>query len=237
MAVVSKQWLEGIRLWLRLKQMDPNRITAKVFQYGCNQASRYNIRNWEFEVMSLFTHNNLNFLTNMENVLNVKSTVHNCKTLLSDIDEATWHNMMWDDRNKQNGNKLRSYRTFKDKLEVENYVKLNMPWYKKRYYAMLRAGCLPLEIEKGRFRKPPTPLNERICKLCELNVVEDEHHFILDCTLYADLRDELFIHCSLRNASFMDLCESEKFKFVMSLGDYQSCNIIYKMYMRRNLFV
>ena len=43
-----------------------------------------------------------------------------------------------------------------------------------------------LAIERGRYEN--TPRDERICKNCNLNMVENEYHFLLVCPMYRDLR-------------------------------------------------
>ena len=40
----------------------------------------------------------------------------------------------------------------------------------------LRAGCLPSEVEAGRWNK--VPRDNRLCKLCNSGEVEDEMHFL-----------------------------------------------------------
>jgi hypothetical protein len=57
---------------------------------------------------------------------------------------------------------------------------------------MFRGGNLPLEIELGRFNRPVTPLENRLCKVCKMGVVENECHFAFKCTLYEDLRDDMY---------------------------------------------
>ncbi len=54
-----------------------------------------------------------------------------------------------------------------------------------------------LAIERGRRRTPPVPRTDRVCPCCggegvRFGVVEDEGHFLFECTLYADLRVEYF---------------------------------------------
>ena len=53
-------------------------------------------------------------------------------------------------------------------------------------FAQFRTGVHGLEIERGRYNN--TPRYDRVCKMCSLNEVEDEMHFILVCPVYADLR-------------------------------------------------
>ena len=48
-----------------------------------------------------------------------------------------------------------------------------------------------LQIELGRYTRPKTPAENRICRCCEDNVVEDEIHFLLTCKRYSDIRSEM----------------------------------------------
>ena len=47
--------------------------------------------------------------------------------------------------------------------------------------ARFRINSLTLEIETGRHRRPKVPVEERTCKICESNSVEDEQHFLIEC--------------------------------------------------------
>ena len=102
---------------------------------------------------------------------------------------------------------------------------------------MLRAGCLPLEVEKGRHAKPKIPLNDRKCKMCNQNEVETEFHFVMNCQLYIDLRENILCHYKAMSTNFENLSEIDKFSFIMRTGDYFTCKTIFDMVMRRNLFV
>lgn len=42
------------------------------------------------------------------------------------------------------------------------------------------------EIEKGR--QNSIPINDRLCKMCNKSVIEDEVHFLLNCEKYTELR-------------------------------------------------
>ena len=88
------------------------------------------------------------------------------------------------------GNKLRSYRLFKNEFHLEPYL-LNIQSIALRVaMTRLRVGCHNLEIEVGRYHKPrPLPVSERHCHTCE--DVEDEKHFMCICTRYEKLRSDL----------------------------------------------
>ena len=48
--------------------------------------------------------------------------------------------------------------------------------------ARLRTGTLPITIETGRYRH--IPANERLCKWCKAEEVDDEFHISFTCSLY-----------------------------------------------------
>ena len=63
----------------------------------------------------------------------------------------------------------------------------------KVYPARLRKSeiarlCRPLRIQTGRYSRNNIPRNERYCQLCNLNDLEDEHHFVCVCPIYNELR-------------------------------------------------
>ena len=65
---------------------------------------------------------------------------------------------------------------------IENYVKI-LPRPLRKRIAAVRVSAHSFEIETGRYTRPITPANERICKFCDANAIGDEKHAILECTL------------------------------------------------------
>ena len=49
-----------------------------------------------------------------------------------------------------------------------------------------RLSSHDLMIERGRY--DDTARDERICKCCNMSMIESENHFLLVCPLYADIR-------------------------------------------------
>ena len=72
----------------------------------------------------------------------------------------------------------------------------------------LRVSAHPLEIEKGRYKK--LPVCERICKYCNLKAVEDETHFISNCSFYENTRNDLSILTTKIYPYFPKLSDEEK---------------------------
>ena len=73
-----------------------------------------------------------------------------------------------------------------------------------------------LEIETGRWHKPNrTPVEERKCFYC--NSLEDEFHFVLECSLYQELRQEYikrYFWIRPNIPKFIELLQSENKKII-----------------------
>jgi hypothetical protein len=78
---------------------------------------------------------------------------------------------------------------FKDVFETEMYLSKNIPSRYRSAFAKFRCGVAFLRIEAGRYENKN--VNERVCFICH-DQIEDEKHVLLDCPLYADLRESLF---------------------------------------------
>jgi pyruvate-formate lyase-activating enzyme len=54
---------------------------------------------------------------------------------------------------------------------------------------MMRVGTHKLRVETGRWANEP--LQQRICKVCTADKIEDELHVVVECQVYATEREEL----------------------------------------------
>ena len=70
----------------------------------------------------------------------------------------------------------------------------------------LRVSSHRLQIEAGRWHRPESiPINNRKCNIC--NQIEDEYHFILECTLYREIRARLIPNYFTRRPNMYKLIE------------------------------
>ena len=76
--------------------------------------------------------------------------------------------------------KLRTYFSFKEHFEFEQYLNIIKNFDKRRPLTKFRISAHRLKIERGRFSKPPIPVVNRVCDFC-LSVIEDEFHFLIKC--------------------------------------------------------
>ena len=142
---------------------------------------------------------------------------------------------MFNDNGCVNGNKLRTFRLYKDRLSTENYVTANISRGERSVFAKLRSGTLPLEIETGRFKK--VPLAERRCTLCKSGI-EDEIHFLVDCDFYNDLRYNMLQHMTLEYEQFTESPSLVKFIMIMLCPNVNLiANTVFKMFSRRKTYI
>ena len=101
--------------------------------------------------------------------------------------------------------------------------------------AQLRTSSHILHIERGRYTKPRTPVNERLCTLC--NCVEDELHFVTACTINQTERKIMYDKICLKFPNFSQLNDAEKFIFLFTFSDAQTLSwlgkYLYKSFLVR----
>ena len=92
--------------------------------------------------------------------------------------------------------KLRTYRQLKTKLQFEHTYLTMRDREAREVMTRLRGGTNELRIETGRYaitnRDRPLDAHERRCLICLSGEIEDETHFVLDCSVYEDLREKMF---------------------------------------------
>ncbi len=172
--------------------------------------------NWSSEVKSIFNSIDLGQIFDDLHVCDIEDVYKKCESN---------YNERW-----QLGitlkPKLRTYVTFKQNFDSEEYVKYCYSRHKRSLIAQFRMGVLPLAIETGRFRS--ISLEERLCVLCDVNVIEDEKHFLCNCKLYEDIRQTMYDNVSQNYQLFPTLNVDEKFHFLVmnewkEMGVYLQC--------------
>ncbi len=61
----------------------------------------------------------------------LKETIKHIKKIFARAQED-WYAELWDDRQCENGDKQRTYRLHKDRLEAEDYLNKKIPQYKRK---------------------------------------------------------------------------------------------------------
>ena len=79
-------------------------------------------------------------------------------------------------------NKLRFYKSFKGSFTEEPYLSSVLNRNQRSSLTRLRKSAHHLQIERGRWTN--TPLENRLCRYCDQDCVDTEHHFLLHCQTF-----------------------------------------------------
>ena len=75
--------------------------------------------------------------------VSTKTVIRRLSDKLNDLDLQDWHRALHDDRNCVNGNKLRTYRTFKQSINPEAYVTSDIPRAHRRVISAIQSRLPP----------------------------------------------------------------------------------------------
>lgn len=198
-----------IKYFKRIKTSD-NTLLNNAYQASKELAQKgYN--SWMQNIYAL-----LKFL-NMteEHILTLKGNLNKIiKKKLSIKFSETWKTKLFENKrkNKKHGNKLRTYRLFKDNYKFEKYLTI-LSQQQRNCFTKFRIGCHKLEIERGRYFNIDE--DKRICKLCN-TVVEDEIHFLLNCTTLSTVRAPIINSILTKYPNLKNLENKSLFIWLMS---------------------
>ena len=85
------------------------------------------------------------------------------------------------DSNNIDQSKLRFYKTLKGTFSREPYLDLVKNRNQRAWLTRIRVSAHHLQIEVGRWSRPPIPPSERLCRYCSDGCIDTEHHFLHDC--------------------------------------------------------
>ena len=108
---------------------------------------------------------------NTQKVENPTWLVKSVNQKLKDLFINEWY------QNVENSSSFHTYRLFKHKFQLENYL-LKLPYVMKKNLCLFRTRNHILPIECGRWRN--VDISERKCHLCHSDV-GDEFHFLFCC--------------------------------------------------------
>lgn len=159
------------------------------------------------------------FNLKIENI--TKSKINLKKYILNRLKPK--YNELWkkdifdDNRNTSQGNKLRTYRLFKNNFIgcIEPYLSISSP-RERNLLTKFRISAHKLEIETGRYQG--IKAENRICKLCKKEV-EDEIHFLLKCEVLQQDREKILSNIENKYQNLKNIDHQSKFIWLMSCED------------------
>jgi len=171
--------IKTIKFWARLTRTHSNSIVKQVYNV-LHHLSDLGFHTWVTVAKELMYENDLGdvFERNYVSKEEERALLSNLKILLcNQFREKCMSDL-------HSYPKLRCYVKFKLDFSTEHYL-LNIKDFRiRKCIAQLRLSSHNLEIERGRFTKPITAEDNRICQHCNLNLVETEYHFLLICPYF-----------------------------------------------------
>jgi hypothetical protein len=152
---------------------------------------------------------------------------------MKQIFEFQWRNVI--NKNKDHwgeGNKLRTYNTFKHDFVTENYLNYENIFSRRSLITKMRISAHKLEIEQGRYKKHQSGQNhvtERLCTNCTLHAIENEEHVLMVCPKYNDMRGTASGKFNDIFHNWQDLSTNEKFLVIMTCNDFETTSLLSNM--------
>ena len=198
--VRDRMIMKMCRFYNKIQKTTNERLLKKIFLYDKNSTSD---NTWPSKFKQFLDAVHLDHLYDENQLIDL--------TLLSERLKSNFQTKWMDSvRSKP---KLRLYEQIKTSPLTENYVKANLPKFERSLIAQLRLGILPLRIETGRYVNEP--VSDRICTLCTQYMVEDELHFLLNCTRYTNARRDYLATSNIDITIYNGSNDIDKLKLMM----------------------
>jgi hypothetical protein len=190
-----------LKYWIKILLMDDSRLVKRVYRASKKAYMDQGTRNWCQVIHKLVIKYKLEDLWKDESAVLRPAELEDAPDRNTPRIRRHWfrwiykrmHEVEQEEWLKEINSKakLRTYRTFKTKLELEPYLLSENNKPGRYLLTSIRTGTNKLRIETGRWKRPREEESERVCRSCNSGEVEDEKHFVLNCTAYKDLRATL----------------------------------------------
>ncbi len=135
--------------------------------------------------------------------------------------------------------KLETYTSIKECFQCAPYLLNNESFKSRQLLCQLRISSHNLNVEVGRYLGQRR--DKRICSICKNGDIENEFHFVMKCSSYDALRNEVFNKLNELNLYEWEQCTDDEMKFRFILQAYNKnamkiiCDFIQKLNDTRRL--
>ena len=157
-----------IKFATRISRLEGTRYTKKALKILIEDDMKGHY-NWFSQVIDIMKSNNLGEDNVSNSEIKLRLT-ENYKTSLLDRLKTL-----------DTGRKLRTYSKFKLTIKFEPYLDIISSANLRKLLSKFRLSSHDLEIETGRYGSKSILPEQRICKICDLSLVEDEFNFLMIC--------------------------------------------------------
>ena len=119
---------------------------------------------------------------------------------------------------------LDTYCKLKTHFGCEKYINEIRNFSYRRSITRFRISAHRLKIETGRYIK--LDRSERLCTKCSTGAIEDEQHFLMECSKFNAFRNSFFQIINDSNRNFMELDSFQKFFWILT---NENSDILHKL--------
>ena len=220
--LIYRQQASAIKYWNRLKNGHCPELLKKCYEIQIILKQKKSAC-WLSKIYQVITH------------IGITDLDPNPNDIINLLFKRAGENLMADINDSNKNPKLRTYKLFKTDLRIEPYLNQNFPKYVYSSIARFRLSSHNLKIELGRHKRPYIPAEERLCKRCTLDMIEDEFHCLMICEYWKNIRDELIDTANklIKNflvlnpkVQFLEILTSKSTEINFALGKF--LNIVLK---------
>ena len=173
------RYIKIIKYWYKL--LDTKNIILKTIYKQAFQDCIKGKKNWVYNVKKIFDDYGMFEIFKNPVTHNSNQILIVLKQRMIDCFQQEWFSKI------NSSSVLTVYRGIKTSFAKEEYLD-TLPLNVRGYICKFRISAHSLNVQSGRYANNRIPRNERICKLCNMEEVEDEYHFVLICPKYMQLR-------------------------------------------------
>ena len=216
-----------IKFWFKILTCENTKYITSVCKMMLHDIELHpNKSNWASFVKYLLESLGFNDVWYSQGVGNVNLFLTIFKQRLKDVFIQNWNSRILGSTRARTYSLFHnfSYKLYLDHLTLEKF---------RHALSKVRMSSHRLEIEAGRWHRPHSiPLDERKCRVC--NIIEDKFHFILECTLFQNIRKKYikrYFWLRPNIPKFIQLMTSENKQIIRNLASY-----VFESFKIRNSF-
>ena len=169
--------LHMFRYWIKILQLN----VKQMYQFLKDDAEldrTYDKQNWAYQIKSMLESLGLPNLWINQEFYSIN--ISQIKLRLFDQYHQSWYSAI------VNSKRLKFYSRYKHTFNLEPYFDIINERKFQIALCRFRLSSHNLEIERGRYQD--LSRDQRLCKFCTTNMIENEYHFLLVCPAFIDVR-------------------------------------------------
>ena len=169
-----------IKYWIKIISGQKSLYVNTLYMSSLANVDKKNSNNWAYNVKQLLCSTGFGDVWRDQGVVDPEGFCSAFKLRLWDIFRQDWSSRL------SNSSRARFFREVNPNHKFNNILDIvNTPSHRTALCRLITSSHY-LGIEKGRWTRPVIPTENRLCTVC--NKLDDEYHFLLECSSYIELR-------------------------------------------------